>query len=311
MTRCIRYSCVLILFSLLSQPAFSQDISDAFQQARDMVRDWKPLSQGRSQSDRDAAEGQSSQSTTSEPQRSIPRIDERKLEREREKKRVQDNLQALEQNLTAAAATPRASPLGTPKDDVATISARQMQLETIVSTHSAQPEEAPVVLTESAAALISVFERASRDLNLPKGPATGRELADLNCQAFFRAVGNELADSHSLSWADDFKNMNADQIARELSREADSGGNWQRVEADKAQSIVNGGEVVVGASMADASGHGHIGFVFPIPSTLDSSKFDGTGPFVRDGNEHDILNKIFPSTWGAVKASKAFALSRK
>lgn len=167
-------------------------------------------------------------------------------------------------------------------------------------------------MAEPAAELVGIFNTVAKDLKLPKGPATNRELAALNCQRYFRAVAVALAKADKSSWQDDFHNLNAGGIAVRLNYLAQHGGNWATVDAIQAQELANRGAVVVGASPEDESGHGHLGFVMPLPPGLDESKFSGTGPFVRDGNEHHLKldPKLYPSTWGAVKASKAFVLSR-
>jgi hypothetical protein len=167
-------------------------------------------------------------------------------------------------------------------------------------------------MTESTAELVEIFNRAASELHLPKGPATDRDLVRLKCQAYFRAVGTLLARAGRRSWENEFPGLDAGGIANKFAYESQHGGNWQVVDINSAQALANRGAVVVGASPEDASGHGHLGFVIPLPSGIDESRFSGTGPFVRDGNEHVPPGdpKFYPSSWGAVKASKAFSLSR-
>jgi hypothetical protein len=174
-------------------------------------------------------------------------------------------------------------------------------------------------MSERAAELVTILQVASDELRLPKGPVGDREREKLNCQAFFREIGKQLAKRHEESWVDDFPNMQADQIATRIAELARKGDKWEKLvggnEAvlwSRAQKLANQGVVVIGASTADSSGFGHLGIVVPVPRSLEESRFDGRGPFVRDGNEHkpSPFERVYPSTHGAVKASKAFAVSQ-
>jgi len=168
------------------------------------------------------------------------------------------------------------------------------------------------LMFESAAELTAIFNAVAKELNLPKGPVTDRNRAALNCAYYFNGVAAALSRAGRPSWQEDFHDLNADKIAARLQKIAQGGGNWESIDVSKTQALASRGAVVVGASPLDSSGHGHIGFVIPLPPGLDATRFSGTGPFIRDGNEHvpDLDPKLYPSTWGAVKASKAFALSR-
>jgi hypothetical protein len=168
------------------------------------------------------------------------------------------------------------------------------------------------LLSESAAELTAIFNRVAKELNLPKGPATDRPLAAKNCSTYFNGVAAALSRAGRPSWQGDFQNLNADGIAARLHELSQNGGNWASIDISEAQTLASRGAVVVGASPLDSSGFGHIGFAIPLPPGLDASRFSGTGPFVRDGNEHVPARdpKLYPSTWGAVKASKAFQLTR-
>jgi hypothetical protein len=173
------------------------------------------------------------------------------------------------------------------------------------------PTETAAAMTESAADLVGIFNKAASSLKLPKGPATNRKLSTLNCQAYFRAVASLFTQTGKPSWEHEFSGLNADGIAKRLKDAAQHGGNWEAVDVNQAQERANSGMIVVGASPKDKGGYGHLGFVIPLPPGLDESKFSGRGPFVRDGNEHQQPGqKLYPSSWGAVKASKAFMLSR-
>ena len=188
--------------------------------------------------------------------------------------------------------------------------------ETHVASQTPSPSPSrQSFLSEGATRLVNNLNTISKNLRLPKGPPTDRKLASLNCQAFFRALGEELAKTGH-GWRDSFANMNADQIVAEIDRVSHSSGKWRKIQGNsqeviwlEAQKLANQGLIVVGGSRAASDGHGHLGIVFP--TTVDPVQFAGRGPFVRDGNEHESQDdKKYLSTWGAVKASKAFELSR-
>lgn len=173
------------------------------------------------------------------------------------------------------------------------------------------------VMPERAAHLVDIFNAVARKLNLPKGYAMNHPQSTMNCQAFFRGVADQLANDGGPSWRDDFPGLQADAIVRQIDEASVEGKKWERISGSTAeerwkvaQDSANKGVIVVGGMRGDP---GHLGFVFPVPGTLDESKFkdEGRGPFVRDGNEHrlQIEDKTYPSTYGAVKASKAFVLS--
>jgi hypothetical protein len=170
------------------------------------------------------------------------------------------------------------------------------------------------IFTEAAGEFVKILNDVSQRLNLPKGPPTDRRLSSLNCQAFFRGVAAALASQHKSSWEKDFPGMNADAIAKKLEESASVGGNWEEISLGDAQELANKGAIVVGASQKDKSGYGHLGFVFPVPADIAAEEFHGSGPFVRDGNEHSLKTetgrRLALSTWGAVRASNAFAVSR-
>lgn len=176
----------------------------------------------------------------------------------------------------------------------------------------------PLKGREYAAELMKLFETVSRNLNLPKGTAKDRELSSLNCQAFFRGIAQQLATNSKQSWVNDFSpQMNADQIAEKIANMANNGNKWEEIVLSTAPkslgdiiSKANSGVIIVGVMQANGGEHGHLGFVSPIPSTIKLEDFKGDGPFVRDGNEHNLKDKIYPSTYGAVRASKAFKLSQ-
>lgn len=183
--------------------------------------------------------------------------------------------------------------------------------------HSAAEPSLPM----AAADLVNMLNAVSKHLELPKGPPTDRELASLNCQRFFRALGQQLSATQTQSWEKDFLGLNADEIIAKIDTVAcQGGGQWEKIGGKipeeswrKAQELANRGAIVVGGSRTSSKNpHGHLGIVFPVPPGLDASRFSGSGPFVRDGNEHipEQDPRLYPTTWGAVKASKAFPRSR-
>ena len=193
-------------------------------------------------------------------------------------------------------------------------------------------------MNERANDTLRALEATSRNFTRPGhpekglalGPAAQRKLEEKNCRHFFMQMGDQLAKGYPAvkSWSGDFANLNANGIVKKLDKlSAEQGGHWSKVTAVSKeelyrtlQEMANSGAVVIGGfKSSDPSGHGHLGFVSPAPPGVDLTKFSGGGPFVRDGNEHVHANapageqeqrKYFPSTYGAVKASKAFPLDR-
>jgi hypothetical protein len=168
---------------------------------------------------------------------------------------------------------------------------------------------------------------------LPKGRPVDQKLVDNNCQTFFRALGKELARRGMQSWSDAFPldhvgEPMADGIVAEIDKKANDGRDWKKlVSWQDAQRLANEGAIVIGGLRADpphGRNHGHLAIVFPTPPGMDWAKFEaaGQGPFVRDGNEHLYQprdretgektgeERLHPSTWGAIRASRAMPLSQ-
>lgn len=163
------------------------------------------------------------------------------------------------------------------------------------------------IFTEASADLVKMLDDTARRLKLPKGAPHDRELASMNCQALFRGVAASLAAQGKPSWKDDFPNMQADDIAKRLNHLAKTGGAWRAIALHETQALANSGAIVVGASQRGAGAHGHLAFVFPVPQGVKPENFHGSGPFVRDGNEHHLRTGRYAlSGWGAVRASEAF-----
>lgn len=159
----------------------------------------------------------------------------------------------------------------------------------------------------------------------PKGPfkttdnPTGREASTDNCQEFFRGVVSKLGQRRGQTgeeWANAFPDMSAHSIAKKLLDPAQRPASWRPSDRDReAQKFANRGAIVIGVTPAppsDPDPHGHVAIVFPLPRDFDPKKFDGdkikrgkqagSGPFVRDGNEHGKTSAA--SSWGAVRASR-------
>ncbi|MGD0125696.1 MAG: hypothetical protein ABSF46_10075 [Terriglobia bacterium] len=138
-------------------------------------------------------------------------------------------------------------------------------------------------------------------------------LESLNCQFFFRQVGKELQQrlqEKGSTLGDEWTNpdIQANDIASLISRSE----NWKAVGADEAQEYADRGAFVEGVQIHQPNGH--LATVSPAPPGVDPCKFDGHGPLIQDGNEHyvpaaraDGAKQDFPSSWGVVKASKAFS----
>lgn len=159
---------------------------------------------------------------------------------------------------------------------------------------------------------------------LPKGKPLDRDLMESNCQTFFRALGEELANRGNESWNNMFplKNLGepkADGVVAEMEKiSQQSQGKWKKMTSwAEAQDVANKGGAVIGGLRANTEKkryHGHLEVVVPIPPGMNISAFPGDGPFVRDGNEHHYTDEngvehLSLSTWGAVRASKTMTKS--
>lgn len=133
----VQFSSSLLLFALVSSSVYADDLSDAFNKARGIVRDWKPSSSSDSDRSRDKREERSSQPP---PQRqsdqSAIRREQERQQREQEKERLRNNLEILDTNLASARNTPRVTqPTSSRSDkDVASISARERQLDALMAS---------------------------------------------------------------------------------------------------------------------------------------------------------------------------------
>ena len=163
-----------------------------------------------------------------------------------------------------------------------------------------------------AAELVETFNEASNQLNLPRDVIDiDDESQSLNCKRYFQTVGAQLLSGRGLPaspssvWKD--KSLDANGITQQIESNPIE---WQEVNESDVQILANQGIVVVGVSSGVS--HGHLAFAFPVPPALDLSQFkNGSGPFVRDGNVHpsdqELDRRLYPSGWGAVRATKAFA----
>ena len=169
--------------------------------------------------------------------------------------------------------------------------------------------------------------------SLPKGKPEDvkNDLLNNNCQTFFRALGEELAKKDISSWNKSFPltkngksqigNPDADEIVAKMEEDAGSiswlwgGREWKKLDNwVEAQNMANAGAIVIGGSRRGSGAHGHLSVVVPLPPFIDLLTLGNEnedGPLVRDGNEHSYYdpnnpNRITLTTWGAVRASRAF-----
>jgi hypothetical protein len=186
-----------------------------------------------------------------------------------------------------------------------------------------------------AGEVMAAMEAASRELQAlppkdiegepkgrqPKGrPSRTRPAVTDNCRDFFDRVIQNLGRRRGKvgeEWENPSHGLSAHQVATALIKKHTKPGLWRQVDpVSEAQQLANQGAVVVAAlpaNLAEDRSHGHLAIVLPLPPSFDAEKFDphhqkGTGPFVRDGNEHDLTDKglgFALSSWGAVKASRA------
>jgi len=138
----------------------------------------------------------------------------------------------------------------------------------------------------------------------PKG---GDHDLDPMCSQYFREVMREFGN-RGFEVPANYTNdqFNANQIIREMRNRKDQ---WKEIEEAKAQEYANRGVLVEGVYF-NPEGSGHLATVSPVPQDLDRCRFPGHGPFIRDGNEHareqEADGRLYATTWGAAKASRAF-----
>jgi hypothetical protein len=161
--------------------------------------------------------------------------------------------------------------------------------------------------------------------SLPKGTPEYERLVSNNCQTFFRAFGEKIAElGASPAWKEAFPlkklgKPQADGIAKAIEEDKK---NWKELDSWwDAQLEANKGHIVIGAMKAGGDRkHGHLAIVFPMASEFQTetgglSFLQGDGPLIRDGNEHLYTDpttgrqRAFPSTWGAIRASLAMPLN--
>ena len=156
----------------------------------------------------------------------------------------------------------------------------------------------------------------------PKGRPDKRPPVTDNCRDFFERVVKNLGEKRDKTggeWQTPFPSLNADQIATTLINPETRPASWRELNPlTEAQQLANHGALVVAALPANLHRkpprrHGHLAIVLPLSPSFDVGKYDpkdlkGSGPFVRDGNEHDFRNKglgFALASWGAIKASRA------
>lgn len=176
--------------------------------------------------------------------------------------------------------------------------------------------EAASTLPKSAAELVEMFNRVSAamptnngDKSLEKGVDT-KNMERLNCNFYFRGMGRELLAKGYPATGPEWTNtdLQANKIVDII---VTNKKHWRKIRESDVQNLANQGIIVVGVTKHEPNGH--IAIVFPIPPGIKVA--DGTGPFVRDGNETMGFStetgnkKIYPHEWGAVRASKAWPKS--
>lgn len=126
---------LLLFFTLTSSPVFAQDLSEAFEKARKIVRDWKPSSSSDNEHSRDEREERSSNPTSErQPDQSAIKREQERQRREQERQRVQNNLDLINANLASAKNNLRTSPTEPlqPDDDASAILARERAIEALM-----------------------------------------------------------------------------------------------------------------------------------------------------------------------------------
>lgn len=147
---------------------------------------------------------------------------------------------------------------------------------------------------------------------LPKGGS--HDAMGINCAHHFREIMRQI-QSQGVSvrpeWVDEKDpttkvNNNANNIVANIANSQE----WEKVDEPLVQEFANRGILVVGISTGPT--HGHIAEVFPIPEEVNHPDCSsGRGPFIRDGNEHINHDRLYASSWGAVRASQAFNYGRR
>jgi hypothetical protein len=178
----------------------------------------------------------------------------------------------------------------------------------------AWPLSAQQCMSSKAAELVTLLDKAVTEMRGGVPERGGSHPGwGAHCSQYLRAVLRQLpassgVDARWISEGDD--SWTAEQFFRSLPNDS----RWHAVDVRAAQQLANRGSLVIGMSPAH-EGHAHVGVVYPVPTNFNWAQFtDGSGPFVRDGNEHtsysaqEQSNRLYPSTYGAVRASKAFSL---
>jgi hypothetical protein len=155
----VQYSSLLLFFALASPPVFAQDLSDAFNKAREIVRDWKPASpsdDGRGREERE--ERPTDPAPERQPDQSAIERERVRQRREQERQRVQKNLELLDANLASAKDTLRTGrpEPRQPDDETGAVLARERELEALMD-----PRGTPTGIRLSAAARKFALENAT------------------------------------------------------------------------------------------------------------------------------------------------------
>jgi len=198
--------------------------------------------------------------------------------------------------------------------------AKLLSLNTSIEGHKRE-------FTEREAKLVKILDDAATNLVIPttnkhlnKGGAHKEDT--LHCNIYFRGVGQELLKNGYGPLASEWTNtkLQANDIVRTIAKNRVD---WEEIKETEAQDIADDGVVVAGTYIAPSGHNGHIALVYPVPSDhFDGETVDSPSPekrpFTRDGNAYKIKAtdnpkgyKVYPSTYGAVRASKVFKSNMK
>jgi hypothetical protein len=196
---------------------------------------------------------------------------------------------------------------------------REMVIRFNASVIAVEAEAQGIEMSERAASLVKRFDEATAALELKKGVRDNKTV----CSDYFREIFKALVRSGLPEPKAQWENKNADTIYHELAGVLSKpGGEWLAVDENEVQRFANSGFVVFGASPKpnplDPDSHGHLAAVFPVTPTVEKNLKDGSGPFLRDGNETEGTNiapddsrrgqrQQYPHDWGAVRRSKIWS----
>ena len=158
-------------------------------------------------------------------------------------------------------------------------------------------------MDEKTADLVAAIEHATRRMESGGAPPFGKDPNKTwkpHCSAMFRETMRFLA-AQKVDVPADFLHGDANTLGGKIRTHPNY---WAPVgDLDSARALANKGVLVVGTQP------GHIGIVYPVENGR-------TELLVRDGNIHPtnrpigFQGKVYPSTYGAVPARKAFIMKQ-